>query len=157
MTTYPDLTRYEYGGTEEALNVGWLGSGEDFPTGAVEAVLLAKIAWLCCFETVNQMRGIHSCELCDVGGWDREAYIVVPGEGLRLLGTNEIRVVGSDGVRYAAPSLVLHYLVDHNYRPPTEFLDAVAGLERRLQGDWSIEILSDREARERKRSISDSS
>jgi hypothetical protein len=43
-----------------------------------------------------------------------------------LLGDAEIRVVGKDGTWLIAPTLVLHYVTEHAYRPPAEFIDAVS-------------------------------
>jgi hypothetical protein len=30
---------------------------------------------------------------------------------------------------YVAPRMILHYILAHSYRPPQEFLDAVAKIE----------------------------
>jgi hypothetical protein len=38
---------------------------------------------------------------------------------------SEIRAVGSDGTRYAAPTLIGHYVKSHRYVPPRGFVDAV--------------------------------
>jgi hypothetical protein len=40
-------------------------------------------------------------------------------------GDGEIRVIGADGVTYAAPVLLLHYVVVHKYSPPQQFVEAV--------------------------------
>jgi hypothetical protein len=37
----------------------------------------------------------------------------------------EIRVAGEQVV-YAAPLLIIHYIEEHGYLPPAEFLEAVA-------------------------------
>jgi hypothetical protein len=42
------------------------------------------------------------------------------------LGSAEVRVVGA-GVTHAAPDLIYHYVVRHEYRPPEEFIRAVLG------------------------------
>ena len=41
-----------------------------------------------------------------------------------LLGTAEIRVVGAKGV-YASPTLISHYVAEHHYAPPADFLHGV--------------------------------
>ena len=46
------------------------------------------------------------------------------GKTLRL-GFAEIRAFSDDGKVYAAPNLMFHYIVDHSYLPPSEFIDAV--------------------------------
>jgi hypothetical protein len=40
-------------------------------------------------------------------------------------GSAELHVAAADGRVYAAPSLVLHYVRDHGYGPPAEFVAAV--------------------------------
>lgn len=40
------------------------------------------------------------------------------------VGNGEIRV-GSDGITYAAPVLIVHYIKDHGYLPPAQFLEAI--------------------------------
>lgn len=42
-----------------------------------------------------------------------------------LLGLAEIRVAAVQGQLYAAPNLIYHYVVIHNYSPPVEFVRAV--------------------------------
>jgi hypothetical protein len=34
------------------------------------------------------------------------------------VGGAEIRVTGRDGIRYAAPDMIIHYVEAHGYRPP---------------------------------------
>ena len=46
------------------------------------------------------------------------------GEQL-MLGTAEIRAYGANGVLYAAPTLIYHYVAKHHYQPPDEFIQAV--------------------------------
>jgi hypothetical protein len=51
------------------------------------------------------------------------------GDGQTLaLGDAEIRVGGENGIVYAAPTLICHYIHEHGYRPPDEFLAAVGKL-----------------------------
>ena len=45
--------------------------------------------------------------------------------GTLSLGTSEIRVFGQDGTIYAAPDLIYHYVIDHQYRPPDVFIDTL--------------------------------
>jgi hypothetical protein len=40
------------------------------------------------------------------------------------VGNGEIRV-GSDGITYAAPVLIVHYIKDHGYLLPAQFLEAI--------------------------------
>ena len=120
MTTYADLSPYEYWqivtGWEEpsvmTLNVGWL-SGVDPPQ---EGILLDGVLEELVEVCVNPLfltRGSHLCGFCARQS-DGETDTIVRGNG-------EIRIVGTDGVRYAAPTLIAHYVESHNYIPPSEF------------------------------------
>ena len=134
MTYYPDLSEYEYLGPEPGvLNIGWLGSSMPFPSGDVAPEFLRALV-RSAGEKHNVLRGLHRCDFCDLESgpgvyvddcgtvryWDRsvDTYPV-------WLGTGEIRVIGTNGVAYAAPTLVIHYVLDHDYLPPQEFVDAV--------------------------------
>jgi hypothetical protein len=46
------------------------------------------------------------------------------GRALQLAGHGHY-LIRSQNVVYMAPALVLHYILDHHYRPPDEFVDAV--------------------------------
>ncbi len=122
MTYYQDLSTYTYSNQqcENTRNIGWLTHGHDFQIGAPAQVFLEKL-WEYCKVSVMQTRGIHSCELCD----DSEAF-VADWNGTRLiLGSSEIRVFDHEGTIFAAPTLIFHYVLRHQYQPPTSFREAV--------------------------------
>ncbi|MBB5804442.1 hypothetical protein F4560_004210 [Saccharothrix ecbatanensis] len=128
MTTYEDLTPYAYWRlepeeTEPTLNVGWLGRESRFEVGEPEPGLADALLTLARFHRVHVTRGWHGCELCGPGAPypAREPF----GDGEVALGSAEIRVPGADGVVYAAPNLLHHYVVRHHYRPPAAFVRAV--------------------------------
>lgn len=124
MTFYRDLTDYEYHsefarpGTK---NVGWLAVGHEFETAEPTEELLSQL-WKFCRVSVAQSRGVHECDFC-LG--QHSQYAERNGERL-LLGTAEIRVFSRDGMLYAAPTLVYHYVKEHRYKPPGLFIEAVA-------------------------------
>lgn len=121
MTYYSDLSPYVYSKVETStVNVGWLDSSHPFPTGKVTDEFLARL-WLYCAKPVHPAKGFHECPFC--------VPPLVPIEATRgketlLLGAAEIRVLGSNK-KYAAPNLVYHYIVEHEYLPPEEFIQAV--------------------------------
>lgn len=41
------------------------------------------------------------------------------------LGNGEVEVKGAAGSGYRAPTLLYHYVTEHGYLPPQEFIDAV--------------------------------
>lgn len=48
-----------------------------------------------------------------------------------VVGHAEIRVQGPSGRRYASPDMIIHYVQEHGYQPPQDFIDGVMlGFER---------------------------
>jgi hypothetical protein len=50
---------------------------------------------------------------------------VSDGEGGFLVGSAEIRVDGLSGQRYASPDMIIHYVEEHGYAPPADFVEGV--------------------------------
>ena len=110
--------------------VGWLDEGHEFPTGEVPPGLLprliafrrsAKSPWGCMFL------GYHGCYWCSRDaqarkGMSAEAHSL--SEYLCWWSKTNLFIPG-DGVVYASPEGIIHYIVEHRYRPPAEFIDAV--------------------------------
>lgn len=108
-----DLTPYTYShieGLEGALAVGWL-EGDDLShnTGKVS---LEVIKLLKEYKVLNLRMGVHMCEYCS-----EDSKTIANGNG-------EIWVVKGNKT-YIAPYLIIHYIEEHNYKPPEEFIDAV--------------------------------
>ena len=117
MSYFPDLSPYTYGGArrKRVLNVGWLDKAHPYAHGETSRPFRERLELLCKNTPVMGMHmGYHGCEFCE--RWRGNAVIAV--EGIR--GT------------YAAPALIYHYVVAHDYRPPDEFIEAV--LEAPLPG-----------------------
>jgi hypothetical protein len=100
------------GGT---LAVGWLHPDHSFTQGELSPAFLARFKeflerWS--VDSVNALGwggvgGYHTCELCN-HAW----------------GTGSIGVL-YEGKLYCAPRMIEHYLMDHGYSPPAEFIEAV--------------------------------
>ncbi|MET9513441.1 hypothetical protein ABZX62_34205 [Streptomyces flavidovirens] len=140
MTYYADLTPYTYDtdidrsspGPEETdgpasrafrglpqVNVGWLArvrpyAKGDAPPGLVEALKAMQQT-----HRVQQTRGYHFCPWCAA-----RLLGLVGARDNCPRGSAEIRVIG-EGVVYAAPELITHYVEAHGYAPPAEFVRAV--------------------------------
>jgi hypothetical protein len=70
-------------------------------------------------------RGIHVCELCHAPEELKRAGDKAWMEWARHRASNgEIRVRRGE-VTYAAPVLIVHYIQQHGYLPPQEFLQAI--------------------------------
>ena len=95
------------------LNVGWLEEGRPFRPGPVPAALIDRLWLLVEHAEVNITRGWHFCDFCPRTGYT----------GPRSHG--EIWALGTDATRFAAPSLIAHYVETHSYQPPDDFISAV--------------------------------
>ncbi len=105
MTWFADLTPYVYSGISfpGTLNIGWLE--RDYEVGPTSETFRTRLRQLCSEKQVNRTAGWHFCCHCT--------------------GSAEVHIRAPNGQVYAAPSLVLHYVEVHNYRPPDEFIEAV--------------------------------
>jgi hypothetical protein len=113
MTWFADLTPCDYFSGGPAANleaVGWLESGQPFPTGIVERAVYDKLVTLLKspWQPVVTM-GVHHCDLCTYGGPAGSSNLFVPA-GPRI---------------FVCPELIVHYMNAHGYLPPSEFCHAV--------------------------------
>lgn len=104
------------------LAIGWLEHPNEFPKGGqlVESVR-DRIAFLrFAFEEVYAgiiFRGLHTCSWCFSQGVD---------EWGAMLRDSEINLFIPDTARvFIAPGRIDHYVEEHGYLPPNEFLEAL--------------------------------
>jgi hypothetical protein len=128
MAFYRDLTPYEYARAEpqpKVLNVGWLSREHHFPQGVPDGKFVDALRRLAASPT-NLFRGSHLCEFCPPPPQKLSAGgILMLDPKPKTKGNGEIRVESPDGLTFVAPVLVLHYVTEHHYSPPTQFVDAV--------------------------------
>jgi hypothetical protein len=93
------------------LAVGWLTNDQPYRTGPIDFEVFSKLKdllndpWqpmVCC--------GVHHCELCQFEPPHGHANLFVPGSS----------------IIFVCPELITHYIAAHHYRPPDEFIAAVA-------------------------------
>ena len=124
MPFYDDLSPHEHGpdaGDAVAFNVGWLARGHAFQVGDLPLEFGDRLARLALRHPVNRMRGWQACPFCE-----GEYPIEVDLDGERQpVGDAAIYVAAAEGRVYAAPTLIVHYVTTHGYRPPDEFVTAV--------------------------------
>ena len=135
VTYFPDLSPYAYGHHSHpgVVHVGWLDGTHTYPQGAVAPALIEKMRLLAA-KPVELYRGKHVCELCPAPNLPKVTlpphHLVLDsnspyGKWLNSHSSNgEIRV-SRGGVTFAAPVLIVHYIEEHRYLPPSEFLRAV--------------------------------
>jgi hypothetical protein len=131
MAYFKDLTPYGYFGNPEkqdipVLNIGWLET-DQFEKGETSQEFREKLFQFCLDQNLVLIaRGFQECLFCDMSwnDWGRNHPDYGSNAHWMSIGDGEIRVIGKSAV-YAAPALIYHYVVEHNYKPPQEFVDAV--------------------------------
>lgn len=123
MSFYEDLSEYEYYRKEQCTyNIGWLDGSKEFKRGKVDAQLVENL-WEFIKFPILEMRGFYSDEKL-IG--KNHIVMIKDGSYFIQLGTAEIRVIDEKFNRiYAAPNLIIYYIIEHNYLPPKCFIDAV--------------------------------
>ncbi len=132
MTYYEDLTPCAYFDdissdgsgrpwSEFLTAVGWLEPDHVFPTGHSEPAFVDKLIEL--RNSGEAYMGYHRCGFCPGAPEKTPTSVTYDGKAINV-GDGNMFVPGRETV-YAAPSLIIHYVVDHDYSPPTEFRDAV--------------------------------
>ena len=119
---FADLTPCIYGGIREpqGISVGWLDKSHAFERGAVPAGFVERLAALCKTPAITH-RGFHVCELCNFGP-DPDFH---QARAAGALSSSVIRVPGLDGRIYFSPTMILHYITRHDYKPPEDFIRSV--------------------------------
>lgn len=135
LTDYAYLDRIEY---TACINVGWLDSAHSFSRGQVSRRFLGRLRDFCRVR-VHEGESAHLCNLSEcpgLRGSDRADSAV-----MEQLGTAEIRVFARDSKVFAAPNLILHYVCDHGYKPPDEFIQAVLRGPRPTSNKYARQLL----------------
>lgn len=92
--------------------VGWLEAGRRYAHGSVSPPFLSalKAHVSSAYQPVVFM-GVHRCSICLEAGQSKRGHynLLIPTQDLL----------------YVAPELVVHYVEDHGYQPPAEFIEAV--------------------------------
>jgi hypothetical protein len=109
--------------------VGWLGNSVN-SSGSVEDDVVDALLEAYVSKAVfsDGTAGWHDCELCPgPEAWYSEGQVgpVIRWRGaqVRLYGHGH-HLLKHGSIIYIAPALILHYILDHGYRPPQEFLEA---------------------------------
>jgi len=112
LTHFADLSPHTYSNDvveDTVLNIGWLCGTQSYETGATSIAFRNALDDLVSRPVILH-RDAHRCNL---------------GCAEPNLGNGQIRVLGKDQIWYSAPTLVHHYVVCHDYRPPDRFVSAV--------------------------------
>tara|TARA_R110002111_G_C5968880_1_gene370134 strand:+ start:1211 stop:1699 length:489 start_codon:yes stop_codon:yes gene_type:complete len=116
---------------KKILHIGWLDSNHSFPLGTVDKALVKQLRDLVCGSPgwvnvhVHAISGLHPCNLCNAN-----PKIRCRTGRLRYLGITELWIPSRDKkIIFASPDMVLHYIEEHSYLPPAEFLEALRNFD----------------------------
>lgn len=119
---YADLSPHRSSGRVPVLAVGWRRDVPEVCTGDVPESFIERL-WVFCNCPSYLWSGAIGCVFCDPSS-DNPIEVVYRNQPV-LLGLGEIRVFGCNGRIFASPDMIFHYVSDHKYKPPDEFINAV--------------------------------
>ena len=128
MPFYKDLYKY----AKKEKMVGWLSIDQDYETGLVPKHLVDKLKILQKLRT-KQMRGYHECELCVCPNTIDNFVEIFK----RAKSSCEIHVKG-ETFKYRSPEMIIHYIEEHNYLPPEEYLEVLEKMEVEPEGRLNL-------------------
>lgn len=142
---FSDLSPYRYAikfSPPNVVNVGWLDRSMPYSRGSVPSGFADQLRKWFVKARVNQMRGLHECNFCRPRQWPllplEENPDIRVGDKRLFLGNWEIWIPGANDKVYASPALIIHYIEEHAYCPPEEFMVAVMSEGALL--DWQAEV-----------------
>lgn len=109
-----DMTKYNCQHFENAYNIGWNTdlSGHEFPHETWNPVFIEKLTQYCEHPINIERNGVHR-------------YIEIDGQTY-VKGFGEIRIIDmKKRIRYAAPNVIIDDILNNEYIPPKEFIEAV--------------------------------
>lgn len=108
---FPDLYIEERPYGVKAIKVGWLDTGKPYSkyNEADEEMLANLILKLEEIGPTIYTKGYHYCPFCRK----------------ETSSTQYVIRLKDDKTFYDAPQMITHYIVEHQYLPPQEFIDAV--------------------------------
>jgi hypothetical protein len=127
---FPDLSIYQTDDgllLPEVINIGWLSSRVTFTTGNSSSEFTSKLIRLVKESAFSKTKvvmgrwdGTFTCPLCEIDNWTIQTRI--PGIGNAELW---IPSIFKPGVYYASSTWICHYVLDHQYLPPDEYIQSV--------------------------------
>ena len=90
------------------VKIGWLSKDEPYTQGECPKEFMDKLKKI---KLSGLTKGHHYCPFCNNFTGQGEFYIPI--------------LPASNRKGYSAPHMIIHYIEEHNYCPPQEFMDAV--------------------------------
>jgi len=106
---------FEEKGTYDVIKVkiGWLDPIAPYQSGECPKEVVEKLKQL---KPVIHTKGWHDCPYCQNATSSKQYLIEVPGRGKNIM--------------YDIPEMIIHYIEEHEYLPPQEFIDTIINLNK---------------------------
>ena len=120
---------------ERIIAVGWLSPDETFERGKVPQEFVSALFRLLLnpWQPAIAM-GFHACPFCEFSGGPSSFQMMESNESVSMGSTN--LYVPEDGRVFVFPSLGIHYIDAHQFRPPSEFQQAVLNCPKMRSMDY---------------------
>jgi len=138
---FQDLSRCDYFRANDALvSIGWLERGQDYQRGEVSEEFSNKLQSLLVRPFQPSMKmGWHTCDLCHKIE-DGPLFVTFQGKSVKM-GISNLFVPAVDKV-FVSPSLIVHYILEHNYKPPDVFIEAVRSCPEMLSLEYFRQLVA---------------
>jgi len=134
---YKDLSFYLYidqKPIKSIVNMGWLSATKSFNKGTLDIEYIEKLKKIIVgndsFEaSCNTVRSIYRCKFCK----NKEVNFEHNNK-VEYVGMDEI-LIPSENKKYyfSAPSMIIHYIEEHNYLPDESFLKAILAIDLNME------------------------
>jgi hypothetical protein len=136
---------------EEVQTIGWLDKDHDFKKGKVDREFIDTLKQIIvcgdsppCQAYVNGIKGYYSCPICSqiASILIHDGSVLISSgygmlldeyndEEINILGHGEVWIPNSNkkGCFFATYDLIYHYIVDHQYYPPEDFIKSVINFD----------------------------
>ena len=132
-----DMTVHPHYKTIPLLAVGWLATGTEFEKGSVPLKLIEMLKELAFMPNLATL-GIHPCDFCDN---DPDFVALIDEKGWRHSLGSSVSYVADGKKAFVVPNLIYHYVKDHDYLPPQEFIDTLFNMPA-INSDAYIELMN---------------
>jgi hypothetical protein len=129
LSFFPDLSMYQTDSglfIPEVVNIGWLSPKITFQTGSAPNDFIDKLKRLIKESAFSQTKlvmgrwdGTFTCPLCEINNWEIQKRIP-------YIGNAEIWIPSKNREKiYSSSTWICHYIIDHQYLPPDEYIESI--------------------------------
>lgn len=130
---YTDLSSYSHNlkkSLPDVMNIGWLDKSSDYKTGSIGNEFIEKLIaiYLNDDEFNGRTKLARSTNaVCNICGC---VSPLIKKNGISYsIDLEEIWIPSIGNGHFASPAIVIHYIIDHSYVPPDEYIQSVLAVD----------------------------